>query len=267
VAICVPLAQQLQNKFIESRTVYEVREHPARMFTWSAFLVSEILIEFPWNMLGSSIVFFCWYWTTGFDSSRAAFSYLFYCVVYSLYYTTFGQAVVVISPNGVVAATLFGVLFSFMLVFSGVLQPYSQLGWWQWMYYLSPFTYLIEGLLGQALGNQPITCTSAELVTIEAPSGMSCSAYMDPYIALAGGYLADPNATAACAFCPFQTTDAYMQFNFNVSYGHHWRDLSVVLGVTGFNVLFMFAGMYLFRIRNGMGFPLARLQRTFARTK
>jgi ATP-binding cassette subfamily G (WHITE) protein 2 (SNQ2) len=116
VAICVPLAQQLQNKFIESRTVYEVRERPARMFTWSAFLVSEILIEFPWNMLGSSLVFFCWYWASGFDSSRAAFSYLFYCIVYPLYYTTFGQAVVVISPNGVVAATLFGVLFSFMLV-------------------------------------------------------------------------------------------------------------------------------------------------------
>jgi hypothetical protein len=32
---------------------------------------------------------------------------------------------------------------------AGVLQPYSQLGWWQWMYYVSPFTYVIEGLLAQ----------------------------------------------------------------------------------------------------------------------
>ena len=54
VTICVPLAQC---KFIGSRTVYEVRERPARMFTWSAFLVSEILIEIPWNMLGSSLFF------------------------------------------------------------------------------------------------------------------------------------------------------------------------------------------------------------------
>ena len=126
------------------------------------------------------------------------------------------------------------------------------------MYYLSPFTYLIEGLLGQgeplhhfslperpadalpALGNQLITCTSTELVTIEPPLGVSCSAYMDPYIDFAGGYLADPNATAACAFCPFQTTDAYMQFKFNVSYGHHWRDLIVVLWVAGLNVCFRF---------------------------
>ena len=127
------------------------------------------------------------------------------------------------------------------------------------MYYVSPFTYITEGLLGQgeplhrtslpdwrtdifpALGNQLITCASTELVTIEPPSGMSCSAYMDPYIAFAGGYLADPNATSACAYCPFRTTDAYLQFNFNVSYGHHWRDLGIVLGVAGFNVRFSFS--------------------------
>ena len=74
---------------------------------------------------------------------------------------------------------------------------------------------------------------------------MTCSAYMNPYIALAGGYLADPNATTACAFCPFATTDAYMQF-IDVSYGPHWRNLGIVLGVAGFNVrhgfLFFFFG-------------------------
>ena len=31
----------------------------------------------------------------------------------------------------------------------GVLQPFRELGWWRWMYRLSPYTYLIEGLLGQ----------------------------------------------------------------------------------------------------------------------
>ena len=86
------------------------------MFTWTAFLVSEILIEIPWNMLGSSLVFFCWYWTTGFESSRAGFSYLFYCVVFPFYWTTLGLAVVSISANAVIAFTLFSVLFSFMLV-------------------------------------------------------------------------------------------------------------------------------------------------------
>lgn len=38
---------------------------------------------------------------------------------------------------------------------NGVLQPFAQLGWWQWMYRLSPYSYLIEGLLGQGKCYQP----------------------------------------------------------------------------------------------------------------
>ena len=87
-----------------------------------------------------------------------------------------------------------------------------------------------------AVGKQRITCAPTELVTIEPPTGLSCSAYMNPYIAFASGYLADPSAITACALCPFRTTDAYVQFRLNVSYGHHWMDLGVVLRVTAFNV-------------------------------
>ncbi|KAI9569372.1 hypothetical protein HD554DRAFT_2093381 [Boletus coccyginus] len=265
VALCVAIAQQSQSKFIESRSVYEVRERPARMFTWSAFLVSEMLNEIPWNMLGASLVFVCWYWTSGFDSSRAGFSYFFYCVVFPLHYTTFGQAIMVISPNGIVASTLLGVLFPFGLVFAGILQPYSQLGGGGCTTFLPlPTSWRLSSAKRSATN---ITCTSTELVTIEPPPGMSCGAYMDPYITYAGGYLTDPNATAACAFCPFRTTDAYMQLEFNISYAHRWRDMGIVLGVVGFNVLLMFAGMYFFRIRRGVGFPLAHLKGAFARTK
>lgn len=34
---------------------------------------------------------------------------------------------------------------------NGVVQPYRELGWWQWMYRVSPYTYVIEGLLGQGM--------------------------------------------------------------------------------------------------------------------
>jgi len=133
------------------------------------------------------------------------------------------------------------------------------------MYHVSPFTYIMEGLLGQgrplaplskrradvcapclALGNQLVSCKSTELVTIEPPLGMSCSAYMNPYITYAGGYLVDPNATDACVYCPFRMTDAYLQFEFNISYAHRWRDLGIVLGVVVFNVRFRFR--FLFRL-------------------
>jgi ATP-binding cassette subfamily G (WHITE) protein 2 (SNQ2) len=32
---------------------------------------------------------------------------------------------------------------------NGVLQPYQHLGWWKWMYRVSPYTYVIEAVIGQ----------------------------------------------------------------------------------------------------------------------
>lgn len=32
---------------------------------------------------------------------------------------------------------------------NGVMQPFRLLGWWKWMYHLSPYTYLESALLGQ----------------------------------------------------------------------------------------------------------------------
>ena len=69
------------------------------------------------------------------------------------------------------------------------------------MYRLSPYTYLIEGLLGQAIGKQEVNCAAVEFVTITPPSGMTCAGYMDSYISAAGGYLSNPDATSACQFC------------------------------------------------------------------
>ncbi|KIK80835.1 hypothetical protein PAXRUDRAFT_157584 [Paxillus rubicundulus Ve08.2h10] len=234
--LAVPLAQQLQLMFIAIRTVYEVRERPSRMYSMTAFLASQFLTEIPWNVLSSSLFFLCWYWTAGYKTSSAGFTYFLYAIVYPLYYTTAGQALASIAPSGIVALLLFSTMFSFAITFNGVLQPFAQLGWWRWMYRISPFTYLVEGLLGQAIGHQPITCASAELVTVQPPSGMTCGTYMGPFISYAGGYVTNPDATSACAFCPFETTDQFMKLSFNIEYSHHWRDLGILLGVVVFNV-------------------------------
>ena len=87
----VPLANQLQVAFIDMRNLYEVRERHSKMYSWSALVTSQILIEIPWNILGSSIYFLCWFWTVGFDNSRAGFTYLVMGIFLPLYYTSIGQ--------------------------------------------------------------------------------------------------------------------------------------------------------------------------------
>jgi len=102
--------------YINIRSIYEIRERPSRMYNWTALIVSQILVEIPWNIISSSLFFFCWYWTVGFPSGRAGYTYLMYGIVFPLYYTTVAQAVASMAPSVVIASLLFTALFSFVII-------------------------------------------------------------------------------------------------------------------------------------------------------
>ncbi|KAF8121914.1 pleiotropic drug resistance ABC transporter [Mycena galopus ATCC 62051] len=247
--LAAPLSNQLQVPFLAMRKIYEIREGPTKFYSWTALITSAFLSELPWNILGSSLYFLCWYWTVGFDSSRAGYTYLMIGVIFPLWYTSFGQAIASMAPDAEIAAVLFSFMFSFVTTFNGVLQPFRALGWWQWMYRVSPFTYLVEGLLGQALGKHNVTCSAVELLQVNPPSGETCGDYLAPYISAAGGYLTNANATSACEFCSTATTDQLLGPSFNIVYSHHWRDAGLLFVYVGFNIIALYALTYFFRIR------------------
>ncbi|KAJ7649975.1 ABC-2 type transporter-domain-containing protein [Roridomyces roridus] len=247
--LSAPLSNQLQVPFLDMRNIYEIREGPTKFYSWSALVTAAFLAELPWNIIGSAVYFFCWYWTVGFDNSRAGYTFLMLVVMFPLYYTSFAQAVAAMAPNVELAAVFFATLFSFVLNFDGVVQPFRALGWWKWMYHLSPYTYLIEGLLGQAVGQHEITCSPIELVTMNPPAGLTCSQYLENYISFAGGYLANPDATSACQFCSTATTDQFLESSFNIYYSHRWRDLGLLFVYILVNIVGIYVLTYLFRIR------------------
>ncbi|KIY52486.1 ABC transporter [Fistulina hepatica ATCC 64428] len=249
--MAIPLVSQLQAVFIDLRNIYEIRERPSKIYSWTALLASQYIVEIPWNIFGSSVFFLILYWTIGFDTDRAGYMYLLLCIVFPFYYTSVGQAVASMGPNVQIAQVLFTTFFSFVLTFDGVVQPFSQLGWWKWMYWVSPFRYLLEGLLGQVLGDQTMACADIELVTVQPPSGLTCSQYLDPYMSVAGGYLTNPNATSSCEFCSTRTTDAYLGAVFNIYDRYHWRDLGIMVAYVGFNLAATYVLTWFFRIRRG----------------
>ncbi|KIP09940.1 hypothetical protein PHLGIDRAFT_102023 [Phlebiopsis gigantea 11061_1 CR5-6] len=255
--VSVPVAQQLQIAFIAVRNIYEVRERPSKMYSWTALVTSQILAEIPWNIFGSTLLYFCWYFTVGFptEAPRAGYVYLALGIIFPLYYTTVGQATAAMSPNSQTAALLFSFLFSFVLIFNGVLQPYQHLGWWKWMYRISPYSYLIEGLLGTVIGHQDINCAAVEFVRLNPPSGLNCSSYLDPFISFAGGYLANPDDTSSCAYCPYRTSDRYLLDNFSISYSHRWRNIGILVAFIAFNTIATYVFTYMFRIRSGSFLP------------
>jgi ATP-binding cassette subfamily G (WHITE) protein 2 (SNQ2) len=121
------------------------------------------------------------------------------------------------------------------------------------MYRVSPYTYLIEGVIGQgeaypflpalicinaalAVGRSEITCAAIEYVTVSPPSGQTCQQYLSQYINRSGGYVTNPNAVENCQFCNFRTTDQFLQFNSNIYFSHHWRNFGFMWIYIGFNV-------------------------------
>lgn len=110
-----PLANQLQVVFFNTRRVYEIRERPSRMYSWSALITAQILGEVPLNITGSSIYFLIWYWLVGFHSSRAGYTYLMVGIVLPMFYTTFALFIAAMSPNVPIAAQLFGFFFGFVI--------------------------------------------------------------------------------------------------------------------------------------------------------
>lgn len=85
------------------------------MYSWTALVASQILAEIPWNIFGCILTFFCWYWTVGYDTARAGYTFLMLVVAMPIYYTTFGQTVAAMAPSAEIAALLFSFLFSFVL--------------------------------------------------------------------------------------------------------------------------------------------------------
>ena len=116
LVLTVPRAQQLQIPFIASRTIYEIRERPSKMYSWTAWVTSQILIELPGNIFSGALLFFCWYWTVGYPNDRAAYTFFVFTVLIPFYYTTVGQAFAAMAPTLEVAGLLFSSTFSLVLI-------------------------------------------------------------------------------------------------------------------------------------------------------
>lgn len=265
LVLCIALVHQLMAVYIEIRTVYEIRERPSRMYNWTALVMSQLVAELPWNMTSSALFFLCWCWTVGFPTGRAGYTFLILSIAFPLYYTTLGHGIASMSPTAPVASIYFTTLIILVLIFDGVIQPFVGLHWWKWMYRVSPLTYMIEGLLGQAIGSQAIICSSTELVSVNPPKGLTCGQYMGPFIDFAGGYLTNTGATEGCQYCPYKTADQYMYSRFNITYSDHWRNLGIIFAFVAFNIIAVFWLTYFMRIRTVSVF--ASFKQKFTRGK
>ena len=226
LTISPPLIQQLQPRYLNARSIFKSRELNSKIYSWFAFTTGAILTEIPYSLVAGTIYWSCWYWGPDFptDTFTAAVVWLF-IMVFELYYVSFGQAIASFSPNELLASLLVPLFFTFVVAFSGVVVPYAALPsfWREWMYWLTPFHYLMEALLSLVTHDVPLVCDREELAIFNAPSGQDCASYVGEFTRQVDGSIrtlveGDGTTLAQCGFCQYADGDAFVSTDLRYPY-------------------------------------------------
>jgi hypothetical protein len=97
-----------------------------------------------------------------------------------------------------------------------------------------------------------VRCAANEYLLFSAPSGQTCSEYLEPYISAAGGYLLDPRATD-CQFCSIDNTNTFLSL-VSISFSHRWRDFGILFVYIIFNIVAAVGIYWLARMPKGKKF-------------
>jgi ABC-type multidrug transport system ATPase subunit/ABC-type multidrug transport system permease subunit len=240
LTIAPPLIQQLQPRFIAFRDVYTNRESSSKIYSWSAFVLGAILPEIPYSLICGSVYWACWYWGVGFPAGFPAGYVYMTMLLFELWYVGLGQFIAALAPNALLASIMVPFFFLFVVSFCGIVVPFRALPsfWQSWMYWLTPFHYLLEGMLGVVTHNQDVECMASEFARFTAPAGQSCESYTQGFVQQAGGYIRT-GAEGMCEFCQYATGDEFAA-SFNVFYKHRWRDFGIFWLYIGFNFAMVF---------------------------
>jgi ATP-binding cassette subfamily G (WHITE) protein 2 (PDR) len=244
------LIQQIMPHFVTQRALYEVRERPSKAYSWKAFMISNIVVELPWNTLMSVLIFLCWYYPIGLyrnaeptDSVtyRGAQMWLFIWT-FLLFSSTFAHFMIAAFETAENAGNTGNLLFTLCLVFCGVLATPAQLpGFWIFMYRVSPFTYLVGGMLSVGLANTKVICAPNEYLKFDPLNG-TCGEYIESYSTALGGYMEDPSATSNCNYCPVSDTNVFLA-QVSSKYEDAWRNFGIMWVYIVFNI---FAALFLY---------------------
>ncbi|KAJ5629998.1 ATP-binding cassette transporter [Penicillium herquei] len=242
------LSLQIEPRFIILRDQFLARENESRVYHWSVFTISALLVEIPYTLLGGLIYWLLWYYMVGYFtiSTRAGYAFLMY-ELYSLFVASLAQLTAAIFPTTQAAQVATGFVWLVVNTFNGPLSPppLTPRGW-RWFYNISPLYYFIEGIGTNAMHALDITCRSSELSVFNAPSSETCGSYAAAFFSQSNstGYLVDENATGQCEYCSYATGDEYVK-QYDFSYSQRGHNVGIFIGFILFNYTMTVVATYL----------------------
>lgn len=238
---------QAEVMWVIKRAIF-FREQSSKMYSSITFTTTMIAAEMPYSILCAVLFFLPIYYMPGFqyESTRAGYQFLMILIT-ELFAVTLGQVLASISPSAFISSQYDPFIVITFALFCGVTIPYPQMpGFWKaWLYQLDPFTRLIGGTVTTALDGVPVVCRQSELKQFNAPSGVSCGEYMEPFFSSGGlGYIVN-NASSACEYCAYKIGNQFYE-PLGFSFDNRWRDLGIFIAFIFSNLAILFlAGRFL----------------------
>jgi ABC-type multidrug transport system permease subunit len=250
------LVDQQMPLFVTQRSLYEVRERPAKTYSWKVFILSQIVVEIFWNTLASIFMWALIYFPVGFFKNadaagqgweRGGLMWLLFWQLL-LFTCTFSHMCISFAGTADGGGNIANFLFVLIFFFCGVLSsPHAMPKFWIFLYRVSPLSYWVSAVLSTGLANVNVTCASNEWTTVTQPDGQTCGTYMADYISRAGGYLRDPTATKVRSYCKIKDTNVFLS-GISSNYGDRWRNFGVIWAFIIFNVVAALALYWLARV-------------------
>ncbi|KAF2189385.1 hypothetical protein K469DRAFT_737188 [Zopfia rhizophila CBS 207.26] len=250
------IVQQIQPLFVTQRSLYEVRERLSKTYSWKAFMIANVLVEIPYQIVTSILIWACFYYAVlGVQASERQVLILLFCIQFFIYASAFAQMCIAALPDAQTASGIVTLLTFMSLLFCSVLQtPDALPGFWIFMYRLSPFTYWIGGIVSTGLSGQQVVCTESETSVFNPPPNQTCGEYMAAYLSQATGTLQNPDATEECRYYSVSSSDQFLAGS-EIYWSERWRNFGIVWAYIFFNVAVAVFTYWAFRVtkRGGKG--------------
>ncbi|KAK2926203.1 AAA ATPase domain [Fusarium oxysporum f. sp. vasinfectum] len=241
--LCNAIVNVILARYFFASLYWQFREGPSHAYGWIAFVSSTILSEIPGAILVTVLYFVIWYFPAGLPLDQAGYIFLF-LLTYEIFQVLLGLFMMALSPDLGAAGNVLVFIVCTCNWFNGIIVPYSQIQvfWRYWLYYLSPFTYLLGGMVTAVTSSVGVSCSSADLTVFTAPANETCSSYVSKWALSASAQLLNPDASGDdyCQVCRWTTGTQFLdQFNLgDGQLGGQW-------GSWGIFVVFTFSNLAL----------------------
>ncbi|KAF4333979.1 ATP-binding protein multidrug cassette transport [Fusarium beomiforme] len=252
--LCNAIVNVILARYFFPSLYWQFREGPSHAYGWVAFVSSTILSELPGAVLVTVLYFVLWYFPSGLPLGQAGYIFLF-LLTYEIFQVLLGLFMVALSPDLGAAGNVLVFIVCTCNWFNGIIVPYSQIQvfWRYWLmrscnklYYLSPFTYLLGGMVTAVTSSVDLSCSSSDLTVFTAPSNETCFSYASEWARSASAQLLNPDASGdtLCQVCRWDTGKQFLnQFNLgDGQLGGQWGSwgIFVIFTVSNFALVYFF---------------------------